>query len=206
MKNIFKFLGIAVLACGMMVACGDKTNEEDNNNNNNNEQPQQTTPCFKVTFDGTEWDASVVKLTDQLYANYGLYVTRAFRTEGSFPYLEMYTTGNAGDYTLTPDIRTAYEGTDSAYTYLYGLGTEDLYSIGYGEAQQVGSNYQCDWQALNGTVKISTFDFNNMKCSYTMDLTMYDYASWAYGMVNDVEDAATKSLKVNAYNFDCAAW
>lgn len=204
MKNIFKLLGIAVLACSMMVACGpDETEVPDPTPT---PEPQPTTPSFKVTFDGAEWDASVVKVTDQLYSQYGLYVTRAFRTDGSLPYFEMYTSGVAGNYTLNATIGTQYPGTDSAYTYVADLGDDNFYSLGYCEAAQVGSSYRCDWQALNGTVTITTFDFSNMKCSYNMNVTLYDYYSWAYAVVNDVEDAATKNLQVVATNFDCTAW
>ncbi len=57
MKNIFKVMGIAILACSMMVACGnDEENEGNNNNNGGNTEPQ-VEEGFVVTKDGSSWTA-----------------------------------------------------------------------------------------------------------------------------------------------------
>jgi len=56
MKNIFKIMGIAVLACSMMVACG-KDEETDNTDNNGGNTEPQVEEGFVVTKDGSSWTA-----------------------------------------------------------------------------------------------------------------------------------------------------
>ncbi|MBR4739128.1 MAG: hypothetical protein IK058_03890 [Bacteroidales bacterium] len=57
MKNIFKFFGIAAIACSVMVAC-----------NNDPEDEPETTPAITVSFDGNEWTSNEAMVLDS--ANY----------------------------------------------------------------------------------------------------------------------------------------
>lgn len=61
MKNIFKFLGIAVLACGMMVSCGKDDPEEGTDTTPVNPQPQPQQNVIAVTWGG---EAQTIGVTD----------------------------------------------------------------------------------------------------------------------------------------------
>ena len=53
MKNIFKFLGIALMASAMMVACGDKENTD--GTDTTPVTPPAPTSSFTMNFDGTAY-------------------------------------------------------------------------------------------------------------------------------------------------------
>lgn len=94
MKNIFKIMGIAVLACGMMVACNKP--EEDNNNNNNdngggNNNQQEQQDGFFVTMKGATWQAVdfLARYTEET-EQYDAYLTlEAYKTaDDDSPYVK----------------------------------------------------------------------------------------------------------------------
>lgn len=79
MKNIFKFLGIAVLACGMMVSCG-KDNPEEGTDTTPVTPPTPTYGDFTVTFDGNSWAAGATKFIDFTSENDPYITVYAYKT------------------------------------------------------------------------------------------------------------------------------
>ena len=64
MKNIFKFMGIALMACSLTVACGS-----DENDDNNNEEPQNTA-SFVVTLDNENMQVTEFLAVDHTAEGY----------------------------------------------------------------------------------------------------------------------------------------
>lgn len=57
MKNIFKLMGMALIAGSLMfVACNKDEEEENNNNNGGNNGGTTTTASYKITFNGNTWE------------------------------------------------------------------------------------------------------------------------------------------------------
>ena len=206
MKNIFKFLGVAAMACSLMVACG--SDDPENGTDTTPVTPTPATPTINVTFGSNSWEGSVAQLYTGYVSEYNLMYTRIFKEANSLPYVDMMGSITPGTYTAAIETATAYEGTDSAYTYEAGSNSMDLYDVQYGEQTQLQTQngYTADWHFLNGTLTVSACDMNALTASYKLDATLYDYYSWAYALVNDVEDADTQSLVVDVKNYTFTNW
>ena len=207
MKNIFKFMGMALIAGSLLfVACNKDENDDNGNNNNNQNQP--ATPKATVTFGSATWEVGASVGTNQYVAQYGLMYERLYKVDEQLPYVDLFHTPTAGTYTTEANIATQYEGTDSAYTDVSGdTDADHVYSIEYGEQTQVQtqSGYHGDWAMLNATMTISSFDANALKASFNVTARMYDYYSWMYSLVNDVEDADVENLTIAVENFTFTA-
>jgi len=167
MKNIFKLMGIAVLACGMMVACGNKDNEEENNNNNNNNgnnQEQQDPDGVSVEFNGTTWTAN--QYQNGYYANYGVIDFYAAKTSSDeFPQFD-----NA---IYSDEVGTYHDETD------YNFGDENTHAyVEYYEETRLsdGTYYYGDWWACDATTEIKAIDLNALTVTAKMHGTMYSAA------------------------------
>lgn len=68
MKNIFKFLGIAVLACGMMVSCGKDNPEE--GTDTTPVTPPAPQRSFTVTYGSTNLDITSFQAIDKTAEGY----------------------------------------------------------------------------------------------------------------------------------------
>lgn len=181
MKNIFKIMGIAVLACGMMVACNKP--EEDNNNNNdngggnNNQQEQQDvytllwggeTPTIQYVGAKTNGQAWLFEAADHAEGN-SVY----------FPYFCVYLTGsNASDITFNTGYTEVYE--ETYYTYQ-------------------GSDYG-DWQfddESDQVLNVTALDATNYKMSANMAITFYSLTDYQ----NEAENIRTKVLNLTLTNY-----
>lgn len=204
MKNIFKIMGIAVLACGMMVACSKP--EEDNNNNNNNNggnNNQQQDPYAKVTFGTTEWNAGVAQIYTANYQNFGVNEYILYKEAQAYPFLDAMISGQAGTYQHEATLGQNTEGGYSYYAWQTGESVSEqylpLYSINYFETQQV--NQKGDWQPVSANLTVTNYDATTLTATFKLTATMYDYYSWAADLVTNAEDADTKNLEVNVYNY-----
>lgn len=191
MKNIFKFMGIALMACSLtMVSCSK-------------DEETESAGC-KVTFGNTSWEPSVAQIYTANYAQYGVNEYIMFKTEESFPYVDMMITGTPGTY--EHEATRGYNDEDG-YSY-YQWQTQqsqsiELYNIEYFENTYASQNYDADWQPVSANLKVNSYDANTLTASFTLNATMYDFYSWNTGAVNDAEEADTKNLeiKVNGYTF-----
>lgn len=205
MKNIFKIFGIAVLACSMMVACDNKN---ENEGNDTTPTTPTNTPSIKVTFGSDSWDGTYALLYTGYLQDYNVVENRVFKTQGQLPYVDAVITVAPGTYSAAITTETQYPGTDSAYTYSTGTGSTEINNVTAGiETQiQTSNGYTGDWHILNANLKMNAFDANTLTLSYELTAQMYDYYSWAYAIVNDVEDAEVRDLSVKVNNFTCENW
>lgn len=167
MKNIFKFFGIAVLACGMMVACGDKENEE-NNNNNPQPQPQpEIVDGINVEFDGTKWTAA--SNSTKYYADYHAIDFYGAQTEGSMPIFD--------NCVYADEVGTSHDlcETEGNYQGSFGQtathGWVEYYKETY--LQDNSGNYYGDWWAVEATTEIKAIDLTAMTVTAKMEGTMF---------------------------------
>lgn len=203
MKNIFKFLGIAVLACGMMVSCGKDNPEEGTDTTPVNPQPQNTTSA-KVTLGTISWDAAIAEVFTGNYDQYSLNEYYLYKTsKQEFPFIEMMMQATPGTYNATATLGQA----DAGYTY-YGWQSMDIYDLNYFEANVFQSQtssgqtvYRGDWRPVSADLTVTSFDLNSLTASYNLTATMYDYASWYQDLVTNAEDADTKDLTVAVNNY-----
>ena len=87
MKNIFKLMGIALMSCSLMVACGDKDN--DNTPDNPTPNPGDNTPSFTLNFDGATWSPASTIFTHTSQ--------QGSTIEGAQPYMILYGFKSAND-------------------------------------------------------------------------------------------------------------
>ena len=194
MKNIFKFFGIAVLACGMMVACNpDPVEPEDTTP----VTPQPTTPTVTVTFDGANYNFPV--MTGNYMSAYGATAFDFFTSGGSItegmPGCEIYTTSAAaGQNSATFDPDT-YELNGDPFVCEFYMNTY--------LQNQSGTPYG-DWWADEAAINMTAFDLDNAKTSFTVTATMFDALN-AFVQNNNPNwvgygDATRVSMTVNASN------
>lgn len=202
MKNIFKFMGIALMAGALMVACNpdpDPEPEPDTTPVN----PQPVTPSINVTFGTATWSAGVAQVSTANHAQYSIEEFYIAKEAQSYPFIDMLITSVPGTYTIEAEHGTQYEGTDSSYTYWAWPQSMEVYSFDYYEAQyvSVGQSYYGDWRPYRVVLNMGSFDLNTLTASFTINANMYDFYSWYYMVVNDVEEADTKDLSIVVNNF-----
>ena len=186
MKNIFKLLGIALLASSMLIAC-NKDNEGDNNGNNNtdttpvNPQPQQES-SYKINY-LSEWEPGANVFVDHTDQNYmAVYSWKSAAdnmvTQGPSDVMIngfIETVAGPSDYeTSEGDCMTLYDPTNLFY-----------YA---GDANNEAGNYlKYSTQGCENTFteNITSFDANTLR--YT--------ATWAQNYL-DVEAYATTGEQV----------
>ena len=208
MKNIFKLMGIAFLACGMMAACGGKDDPE--NDTPDNPQPQQNDPYAKVTFGASNWEASVAQCFSANMASFGVEEFTLMKEQGNMPIVDMLIKATPGTYSAESTVGQVNPGEDENYPngynyYEWGGGADDIYSLTYFEANtiQTQNGVTGDWKAKTATVTVSAFDLNTLTASFNLTATMFDYYSWYYGDVDNATDTDEKPLtvSVNKYQF-----
>ncbi|MBP5526845.1 MAG: hypothetical protein J6X79_00150 [Bacteroidales bacterium] len=206
MKNIFKLLGIAVLACSMMVACGPDETEVPDPTPTPEPQPQPTTVA-NVTLGTYSWDAATATIYTANYEQYGLNEYTLYKTSNSeYPFVDFMVQATPGTYSAEATL-----GQAEGYTY-YGWQNMDIYDINYFEAnvfsQQTstgGTVYRGDWRPVTASLTVTAFDLNSLTASFVLTATMYDYASWYQDLVTNAEDADTKDMTVTVNNYTFTA-
>ena len=161
MKNIFKFMGLALMASSLMIAC-DKNNEEP-------ETPADNTPAgITVTFNGASWtpaDATIAAGTTQSGINYILSDLYGSTSE-DFPEAYVVTTQReVGSVTNTYTEDNMSLGQSGVVTCEY-----------YNETALVNQSsgvYYGDWWAEEVTCDVKAIDMTNMKLSYILNANMF---------------------------------
>jgi len=202
MKNIFKFMGIALMACSLtMVSCNKDKDDEGGSTAAN---------TATVNFGGNEWEATVGQASTANYAQYGIVQYMLFKTEGNYPAVNLMISGNPGSYSATSEVGEA-EPNDyypNGYNYYNWGGGYDLYRVDYlnSGAVQTQQGVRGDWAAKSAELTVSAFDANSMTASFNLTAVMYDFAGWYNGNFDDATDAEEKNLTVNVneYTFTAA--
>lgn len=155
MKNIFKLMGIALLASSMiLVSC--KKDEENNENNNNNEPT--VTNGIKVTFGDANWTAA--DILGEEYASYGLLEIGAFVNyeSSTTPYVQGY---------LPNSVRSTTHVAQQDYYYMFYYENDDDVTV-------QGENEYPNWQPSAGFEEnVTALDMNAMTISATAQGTMF---------------------------------
>jgi len=160
MKNIFKFMGIALMATSLLVACNKEKEEENNNNNNNNNQP---TTVQKVNFNGTEWTAQDVFGT--IYDSYGL---AQWQIQQGPAATDAMATGNTGIAAGTYEL--GQSGLAEYYYFLY-IENDDDYFEDEGQEYPRKQPYTC-------VSNVTALDANAQTVSMTVNAQVVDYPTY----------------------------
>ena len=149
MKNMFKLMGIALLA-GAMLFTACKKDEEDDTNTNTNNTPAETTPAVSVVFGTTTWTSNDT-MEYVATANEGIVEFSIYKA--------------ATDNEPTIMIRTGLEK-GSTYRF-YGTNYGLVYWVGTG-ADVVEYNTVTEDSQIN----ITDVDLVNLKLSAAVAATM----------------------------------
>lgn len=184
MKNVFKVLGLALLASAtMFVSC---TKDE-----------EKTAEDNKVVFGGEAWtniadcsaDVSNTQLLLDVYAS----------KDKDYPSFDvLLATTKVEKYSFEASEEDLYiEGSEVAALEYYektSIKDEDgdkVYEYG-------------DWWGKKGTVKLAKFDATNAIASIVIDATMIDAWTFYNDETVEVKDLATKSFEAKIYDFSIA--
>lgn len=185
MKNMFKMMGVALLA-GAMLFTACKKDEETTTTT-----PAEIADGVTVNFGGATWTSNTATA---VVANNHLQIT-AYKTVGQFPGIQIRT--NAQEGTVSGNV-TEDENAMLVWSplqeeaYVYYNATEQTDGLG-------------DWLPLTYTVKVTKFDATNLKISAAVDAQLFDYKSWSNDDVNLITDAAKKTLTATFGNITFAA-
>ena len=201
MKNIFKFMGVALVACSLMVACVKEEEE------NNDTTPVNPTPTSSVTviWDGVQQDLGFKDAYRSSEYESLFWFEAAKGMDGQnlvFPafYLPFWL-GQSGDfypaflYTFSDRAGNEFSGNELFPTEVYNEGglevTFDDETYVIGDYQYYTHNYS----ALPEVV----FDATTMNLSINVPVTMYDYAEYDanHNIVQKVLD-----VTFDNYHFD----
>lgn len=201
MKNIFKFMGIAVLACGLMVACNKPENNGPSDSTPDTPTPPAPTSSVKVVWDGAEQNLGWTDAYSSTQYEW-LYWFEAAQSmngeEAQFPYFVVplvYDASaglvNAAFFNFTTTSGETVAGNDAFPLEVYD--SIAIYQEYQGEQYPMG-DYQLYPNTLQATSE-STFDPTELKLTYGFTATMYN-AYWAQESV-----LVTKDLEVTFTNY-----
>jgi hypothetical protein len=203
MKNIFKFMGVALVAgCLVFAAC--KKDDNDSEGTTPTPQPQPSTPTLTVKFGSTDQYNGI----GQAVVNQGYVISRIYKEVGSLPYTDICFNGSATGALQASQVTTIVnEGTDSAYvspTAQYD--NENIGFIEYGENTQIplSGNYYGDWLMKEGTLTVTSFDATSLTGTMTLNAQMFDFLGWLQGYY-EYDEADVRTLIVNCSNYQFAS-
>lgn len=186
MKNMFKMMGVALLA-GAMLFTACKKDKEDTT-------PAATPAAIAdgatVNFGGTSWTSNVASAITQ---NNMLQIT-AYKEQGRFPGIQVKTTAEEGSISGS----TAENPDDYGLTF----SPENTF-VNYFAVEAVES--YGDWEPLTYNIKVTKFDATNFKLTAEVSATMFDYKSYYNDEVASIQDAAKKSLTATFGNITLGA-
>lgn len=191
MKNIFKLMGMALIAGSLMFVACNKDEEEENNNNNNggNNGGTTTTASYKITFGDKTWEPGKVIFIDNTSDDYmGIY---AFYNEEEYEsfmsaaqqygaqyaplFLEKaYVAGTMMSTTGEFDYQSS-EGDKMTYrdpSYIYTL-TEDL--VLNGDTIEAGDYIRYNAISSSFVENITAIDLNSRTMTATWSENCFDF-------------------------------
>lgn len=183
MKSIFKFLGLAFVACSLLVACNP--DEIDDNNNNNNET------SFKITVNCNDATMGTVSITPKkdAYEN-GDEVTISATPNSGYKFLNWN-----GDITENPYTFTV--NGNATYTANFQALPQASHSLTFnGSALDVAGYSDGQYMVQDG---ITYLLFQCAKNSEGNTVYFPYFVLWAQGMGTDVEIAENTELYKDNY-------
>lgn len=190
MKNIFKLLGVALIASSMIfVAC--TKDPEDNNNNNNN--TTDTTTHGGGTTDTTSGGGGNDQPTETIMAmtvngqNYDVAEFGAGQASGKFIIIPACTAGYA--YIVSGQAVGTFSGDDYYSFWFTGDDEADYFTYNNTEYPT--------WEGLEGDYQqeITAIDMNAQTISFTYSETLSNCVDYVNG-----DDPATMTVAVNIQN------
>lgn len=169
MKNIFKMMGLALVASSMMfVACS---------------KDKEATYTATVQFGQAKWDAAAITPAEQN----GALKVMLEQNAGQFPQVVFVLDGKSGkEYTVAmashlateADVENGYDaGVDYVLDGLTG-DTKNFSYLGY-FTSKYGDN-EANYLPLNATAKVDAFDADDMELTATISAMMFDEENWNY--------------------------
>ena len=181
MKNIFKFMGIALMACSLvMVSCKKDDSSDDNNGGGNTPGGDTTTGSIAVSWDGAAQTIQYTNAstdTEALQSGTPVYMIEAAKGLANddyvFPAFITYFIngsqfGHATEYNIT-DQNGEHNGNYFFPTEAYIDGGIEM-ELQSGETIVFG-----DYQLKNCTVQSESFDATKMAITASLNCNMYDY-------------------------------
>ena len=175
-----KFLGIALIACGLMFTSCKKDNNTTTNNNNQSETPGggggggTTEPDgLKITFNGANWMAADIQAVDHSDENY-LYL-KIEKTAGcSAQASDTYLTGFMESVVCENETYESTEGDCLSY-----YDPSYIYTDNDGVLGDAGGQYW-GWNAYKPSFKetITAVDLNALTMSATFTEDIFDIADY----------------------------
>lgn len=192
MKNIFKVMGVALLACSMIMVSCKKDENEDNNNT--------IADGINVTFDGQSWTAAAVQ--GSYNANYNMIDIFGGKTSTQeFPIFDecIEASATAGTYNSTASENDGQAAKlDGIHNWVEYYETTSLTD---------GQNSYGDWWAKQATTEITSVDLTALTISAKMNGTMF--SAWeAYteaGGGVGMDGASTAPYSVTCGNISLSA-
>jgi hypothetical protein len=153
MKNIFKLMGLAMMASALFVACGDDEEETDT-----------VAEGIKVTFKNTTWNGNVNQ--SSYNADYNLVHFAAAEAAQELPMFdEGFLSSEAGTVTESAGANGSF-GQESTHNWV------EYYENTY--LTDNNNNYYGDWWAEQATTTITSIDLTALTVSAKMNGTMFD--------------------------------
>lgn len=185
MKNIFKMMGIALMACSLMVACNK---DDDNSTDNPNPNPPTPTATLNITWDGAAQTLGFKDAYQSSQNAKAFYIDAAKGLNGDtyeYPYFAISFWNSddhgfliAGQFTFSTGDGQRVSGQSAFPTEVYvGNG----YSVGetkYGEYQ---------WAWCNSE-NYSSFDATSLTANVNVNMTFYEFATFASIISNMTEE------------------
>lgn len=170
MKNIFKMMGIALLASSMLfVACNKDENTDENNNT-----PQEETIAdgVSVTFNGGQAWANNAGSGVVYFNQSGVLMFNFQAEEGTYPMFDMVTSKlTSGTETeqcqTTGNNQGSFVGGNMQYCEYYERT----------RLRDQDDNYYGDWWATEVTTDIRAIDLTNLTVTAKLNGTMFDAAT-----------------------------
>ena len=198
MKNIFKFFGVAVLACGLMVACGKENNDPTDSTPDTPDNPQPTY-SVNINWDGADqtlgWkDAYQSTQVAEVFWFEGAKAMNGQNLEFPAFYIPFYN-GNAGMYPAFLYRFYELDGEDTIWHSGNSMYPLEVFNEGglTVEGTTIG-----DYQLYNHRYTAMpnvTFDATALTLSVEVPVIMADYAAAAQGSL------VTKDLTATFVNY-----
>ena len=160
------------------------------------ENPQPQASSVKVTFNGSNWDASYI--SGRWYTQYEVWDVYSMQTEGSLPIADVATGILSGSQSGTAD------GDQGEYPgYLDGdFNWVEYYYETY--LQDNSGNYYGDYWAKSVTCNVTAFDATALTLTSNVNATMFN-AYEAFVDETGVDAASTAPMTVNISNVTLTA-
>ncbi len=198
MKNIFKFMSMALVASALMVACGDK--DDENTDTTPTPEPPTIAEGFNVTFDGNAWTPTTqnIRASEQ----YQAMLIMGYTGDNQMPMVDMMTY----QYGVSEGSGTAseqgYTGDNDA---IYSLDYYDQGALFSVDSETGETSYYGDWWIKEGTFSVTAFDATNLTMTATCNATMFDATACFVNQTATVATAPTKALTFTLGNVEFEA-